>query len=323
MQVTLDTTDIGPAEAVGLILLLNSVSPGALGQAALVSGVCETVTFHNDETRQNSGTSETRATPFPGLSQPVTDALAHGNEMIRAAADNGYGHDQTEAAPVPAEVFGGDPPHPAVSGVTLGDATLEAIAHGYKPPTLDADGLPWDGRIHSSNKKFTAAGKWWGRKGVAADVTASVIEELRRVQAIPATPAAEPFPHIPEPPETVAERGPVPDAEVTPPPPPVVPAIPAPPPVADVPPPPVPVAPPADAPPPAAPSAVQVFGDMMKVITPAQTAGKLTVVEVNQLCTDVGVRELREVLNRPDLAARITEGARALIAAATTPQAAG
>lgn len=48
---------------------------------------------------------------------------------------------------------------------------------------LDAAGLPWDARIHSSNKKRTAKNTWWGRKGVDAATIAKVESELRAAVA--------------------------------------------------------------------------------------------------------------------------------------------
>lgn len=45
--------------------------------------------------------------------------------------------------------------------------------------TLDAEGLPWDERIHSSNRKMTAKGVWTRRKNVDDAVFNSVVAELR------------------------------------------------------------------------------------------------------------------------------------------------
>lgn len=48
---------------------------------------------------------------------------------------------------------------------------------------LDSDGLPWDERIHSSNKKLNAKKQWWGRRGVDAALKAKVEGELRAALA--------------------------------------------------------------------------------------------------------------------------------------------
>ena len=51
---------------------------------------------------------------------------------------------------------------------------------------LDADGLPWDGRIHSSNHKKTAKGVWARRKNVPDEVYNKVEAELKAAMAVPA-----------------------------------------------------------------------------------------------------------------------------------------
>lgn len=43
----------------------------------------------------------------------------------------------------------------------------------------DADGLPWDERIHSSSKARNADGRWKAKRGVPADVVERVRAELR------------------------------------------------------------------------------------------------------------------------------------------------
>lgn len=48
---------------------------------------------------------------------------------------------------------------------------------------LDADGLPWDEAIHSSNKKKTAAGVWMRRRGVQDAVFDARVAELRQEQS--------------------------------------------------------------------------------------------------------------------------------------------
>lgn len=46
-------------------------------------------------------------------------------------------------------------------------------------PDRDADGLPWDERIHSSSKARNADGRWKAKRGVPADVVERVRAELR------------------------------------------------------------------------------------------------------------------------------------------------
>lgn len=48
---------------------------------------------------------------------------------------------------------------------------------------VDKDGLPWDERIHSSNKKMTGKGVWTARKNVDDSVRNKVVAELRAALA--------------------------------------------------------------------------------------------------------------------------------------------
>lgn len=93
------------------------------------------------------------------------------------------------------------------------DLPLAAVLAGRYTPqeaegSLDADGLPWDERIHSSNKKFKADGRWTKRKNVDETTYNGVLGELRSrfpqtaVNQIPApaipnyTVAPQPLPPI-------------------------------------------------------------------------------------------------------------------------------
>lgn len=58
---------------------------------------------------------------------------------------------------------------------------------------LDADGLPWDHRIHASTKTKVKDGTWKKKRGVDADTVASVTAELKQVMEAP-TPEATPSP---------------------------------------------------------------------------------------------------------------------------------
>lgn len=57
-------------------------------------------------------------------------------------------------------------------------------------PDVDADGLPWDERIHSGNKALKQDGTWRSRRGVDADTVARVTAELRGKQPDPIDPPA-------------------------------------------------------------------------------------------------------------------------------------
>lgn len=64
----------------------------------------------------------------------------------------------------------------------------------FDPNSTDANGLPWDERIHSGAKTRTAKGVWTKRKGVADTVIAQVTAELRArtPQAAQVSPAPVP-----------------------------------------------------------------------------------------------------------------------------------
>lgn len=53
---------------------------------------------------------------------------------------------------------------------------------------LDAKGLPWDNRIHSSSRAKNADNTWRAKRGVAADVIAATEVQLRQLAALPAAP---------------------------------------------------------------------------------------------------------------------------------------
>jgi hypothetical protein len=105
------------------------------------------------------------------------------------------------------------PPTHAVSANRAGTAppaTGPATSTGVE---LDADGLPWDSRIHSSSRKKLAKTQQWKKaRGVDSDLVERVEAELRQAMAIPgpksetldpASPAADPV------------IGPIPSAPVT------------------------------------------------------------------------------------------------------------
>jgi hypothetical protein len=52
-------------------------------------------------------------------------------------------------------------------------------------PALDANGLPWDRRIHSSNHEMSKDGTWRKRRGVDEATVAAVVAELKGVMSVP------------------------------------------------------------------------------------------------------------------------------------------
>lgn len=74
---------------------------------------------------------------------------------------------------------GAESPHtPAPQRPTAAES-LGAAKGALESPDRDADGLPWDERIHSSSKARNADGRWKAKRGVPADVVERVRAELR------------------------------------------------------------------------------------------------------------------------------------------------
>lgn len=62
-------------------------------------------------------------------------------------------------------------------------ASAPEVVTGNTALELDADGVPWDERIHSSNKKQTGKGVWQKKKGVDKDEHARITVELKLANA--------------------------------------------------------------------------------------------------------------------------------------------
>lgn len=82
-------------------------------------------------------------------------------------------------AAIDLQFLDGVAPDTAAASTAPATATTEAAPTG----TLDSTGLPWDERIHSSNKKMTDKGVWVARRNVADAVRASVTAEIRATLA--------------------------------------------------------------------------------------------------------------------------------------------
>ena len=75
--------------------------------------------------------------------------------------------------------------------------SVPAIASSAHTVDIDANGLPWDERIHASTKTKVVNGSWKRKRGVDDAVIADVEAELRQVMAI----------QSPKPVGTVTEQG--------------------------------------------------------------------------------------------------------------------
>lgn len=238
--------------------------------------------------------------PSPESAFPPVPFASPAPNAGTAAAAAGFTPTPT-SAPVAAEPA--PPPAPTAETATAAPAPapqaapVASLSSGVE---LDADGLPWDARIHSGpadKRPKNADGRWRRARGVDDATVEHVTAELRQVMGAPApapTPAAAPTP----PAEPIAAPAPVP---ASPPPAPVA-AAPTPAPAAPAPTP----APagmesgPAAANP--APSAAPAtFADLMKKVTRMQTAGLVTVETTSQIAASLGLTGLRDLMNRPDL----------------------
>lgn len=192
------------------------------------------------------------------------------------------------SAPAGTPGDGTAPPSPPVGSDNGPTAPIASPSSGVE---LDADGLPWDARIHSGpadKRPKNADGRWRRARGVDDATVEQVTAELRQVMGAPApapTPAAAPTPPAPAP------------VPASPPPAPVA-AAPTPAPAA---PPPTPAAAVTESGPAVAATAVETFADLMKKVTRMQTAGLVTVETTSQIAASLGLTGLRDLMNRPDL----------------------
>lgn len=292
MQITFDPRD--PNACASVLAMIGALHP-ELDSRPVISGTIETTldaAAAFDSPSPEAAFPPVPAAPTVAPAIPVTSAPAGTPENGTAPTAPPVGSDNGPAAPIPASPS---------SGVEL-----------------DADGLPWDGRIHSGpadKRPKNADGRWRSKRGVDDATVASVTAELRQVMGAPApspTPAAaEPAPASP-PPAPVA-TAPTPAPAAPPPTPAAVdtasgPAVAT---TANETPGNAPVASPAPGTagattptPPPAPSpaaAVSTFADLMKKVTRMQTAGLVTVEQTSQIAQSLGLTGLRDLMNRPDL----------------------
>jgi len=118
--------------------------------------------------------------------------------------------------------------------VAFAPAPIIPVTPGASAVELDADGLPWDGRINSAGRAIVADGRWKKKRGIDPDYITQVQNELRRAMTAPAflpmiadvmTSTVVPppsittpvVPAVPVPPPTVASAvSPAPLADTTP-----------------------------------------------------------------------------------------------------------
>lgn len=175
----------------------------------------------------------------------------------------------------------------AQPGNTVSAASGDNTAAGA--PQLDAAGLPWDERIHSSNRKFSDKGMWWGKRGVDSGTKAKVEAELRATMSANGTGTAAVVT------TTTPAPAPAPLAST--------------PPVTGLPP-----MPGAALPDPAYTALVQLVAQNTN--SPANPAGRITSDWLKQVLTHYGVAEgnMQNLAHAPDLVAPIAEYIRTALA---------
>lgn len=180
------------------------------------------------------------------------------------------------------------PPPAAVPSAPNPAATVAAPTAPVAPTSpaggveVDADGLPWDHRIHASGeggkRPKNADGRWRQKRGLNDGALKKRVEdELRAAMAapgaaVPATPAGQPSPA---------------SSVVVPTPPPLDALI-------------APSAPPTPPAPPAAPAA-DTFATLMARLGPPMTQGKITMEAVCALMAPFGLNAPAQLAARPDL----------------------
>ncbi len=173
----------------------------------------------------------------------------------------------------PARSIEYDVPPVEAAAVVPPPPPVEAAAVVPPPPPVeaaagdrDSDGLPWDGRIHSSSKARLADGRWRQRRNTDPAVVTAVTAELRAALSAPAAATgADGAAVVPPPPAATVLSFPFPPIEEP----------------AAVPPPP----------------AAMTFPEFMRAITAARLAPGV----VLEACKAVGMPSIPALNQRPDL----------------------
>lgn len=192
--------------------------------------------------------------------QAALEAAGWTTELLLA---DGYLREVTEQRPLPVAPGASSPaPAPAPVPPAPGGSTVE----------LDADGLPWDSRIHSdATVRKAATGKWKTRKNLPDGYKAQIEAELRAVMGAPTATTA-----------SVSAPAPAPAA-------PSAPAAPTP--------------PSATAAAPAAPGAM-TFADFTRYLVSNKVDQGKVMVQVQK----VGLTSIPDLAKRPDLIPAVVEG---------------
>ena len=227
-------------------------------------------------------------------------ALGCADEMNSAEYDRCY-LEWTQAGcptlePVSREIISGAADDPASTANENKDRFAQTTDIPVPAPAgveLDANGLPWDARIHGKTKKQNANGTWKYIKKIDREVLVPQVEaELRQTLAAAPKPAASVGPTdmqqvgnpIPNATIQTATGMPVPGATGL-----------VPKPLANVP---APIQAPVPTPASVAPT---TFHQLLPRVTAAKNAGTLTDAQITAACEQMGIPAFGLIATRPDL----------------------
>jgi len=170
----------------------------------------------------------------------LTLTFETGDELAKFVAGHfGSGQSQAPVAtPVPATAAPMVPTMPTPTTAAPENEDDDQGAPAADATGVDADGLPWDERIHAPSKSQNKDGTWRKKKKLEDAFVAGVEAELRSVQRVPAAPTPPPaapgapaMPAAPTPPPMPqVDQQPAPAAPGAP----AMPAAPTPPPMPQV-----------------------------------------------------------------------------------------
>jgi hypothetical protein len=281
MQITIDTERATPRELTALALLLAELNPNK----AAVS--------HQLELSLGVDAAAIRET----LSRVRGDAPA-----IVVGPDNGDEDPSTPSITATIGLNDADVTPAQLVELTAEGAPADSPNAPTPPPSAvrDADGLPWDARIHATASGgggvLTQAGKWRAKRGVSDELVAQVTAELKGYAGQPAPEVTVPpppaAPPVPPPPLVGVLQTPFAAPAPVEPPPFDFSAVPTPPPFTpDVPVP--PVAPsPAE---PAAPAGGVSFPDLCRELGRMQETGAVTPMDVADAVKRYGKQSLGQL----------------------------
>ena len=315
MQITFDTSNAAELAAVAALIAslrgaVDPVMPELWGNGGLASsaenglgsqlGTSATVptapVVPNAQMQTYTGGECVEPAPWVyGVAETIA-AMAEARAMGEAPYPGNMTTPDEREYPVPTPPA---PPVPAAPPVVP-----PPPAGSIAPATsveLDAEGLPWDARIHASTREKAATGKWRARRNTSDEVHATVRAELRQVLGAPqvtiasyhelpadATPGevAAAFAGVQTQAPALFNAGLVPSPMDVPPPPTVA-----------VPVPPAPTASSSDG----ATSAADTVMALIMRITAAQAAGQVTIDQTQAAATGLGLTSIRDLMLRPDL----------------------